>query len=313
MFRNFHPRKRTIIIGSIIIVLVVAIAAVVGIYAIQRQAVVTRIKNDLIKVGEGMEAGRDQTKAYPAAIPTAAQPSDGVKISGGGSFDGVSYCIDGTAEYNNKPITFHIDSETSQQGPQADSCVNGTDIAPSAPAGLTINSVGPNTIAVSWNAAVAARAYNVQCASDDQFKNDVVTTRYTVTTGNCDGLKQSTLYYIRVEGMNKTKEGKWSTPIQMRTAILSVVPSNFKVTATSNTQVSYSWDPVPGATSYILQQSTDVNFIGGLINIKQTGTSGVSKNLKPATMYFYHVQAITPNFTASSAAFSDELTAQTPN
>ena len=44
-----------------------------------------------------MEVSWTQTKAYPAVIPTVAIPTDGVKLSGIDSFDGLSYCIYGVA------------------------------------------------------------------------------------------------------------------------------------------------------------------------------------------------------------------------
>jgi hypothetical protein len=307
--KTFRPTKR-IIIFSVIGFVVVAFAAVAIIYAVGYVGAVSHIKQNLTQVGTAFEAAKSKTGAYPVSLQLTA--SDKVVLSGGGSFDGVSYCVTGTTTYMNKPIDLHVDSLTfTVHGPQANSCINSTDIAPSSPLELTILSVDPATIILSWSASVSARAYVIQCATDNQFKNDIVDVRVTSTSGLCASLKPASNYYVHVKAMNSTTESKWSSVITTQTAALSVVPINVKVTATSGTEIQYSWDAVLGATSYNLQRSTDINFMGGLASTQLTATSGSLRSLVPGTTYFFHVQAITPGFSTTTAAFSEEVYTKT--
>ena len=307
---TFHPTKRTIIISAIAVI-VIAFAATAVIYFIGYSSTVSHIKKNLTQVGAAFETAKSKTSAYPADIPsTVSTTSDKVALSGGGSFDGVSYCVTGTATYVNKPISFHIDSASHE--PRANSCIDSTDMAPSVPLELTILNIDPASITLSWSASVGARAYTIQCATDDQFKNNVVDARVTSSpSGTCNNLKSGSSYYVHVKALNSTTESKWSSVIIAKTAALSVVTTNVKVTPVSKTEIQYSWDAVPGATSYNIQRSTDINFMGGLVNTQLTATSGSAKGLTPGTTYFFHVQAITPGFSTASAAYSEEVYTKT--
>ena len=62
--------------------------------------------------------------------------------------------------------------------------------------------------------------------------------------------------------------------------------------------ITFRWNPVTGADSYVLQIASDINFQNILITHEQTGTSfnsSVRKNLKDEGEYFWRVKTRKPN------------------
>ena len=86
---------------------------------------------------------------------------------------------------------------------------------------------------------------------------------------------------------------------------------HMKADIVSSSELSYSWDVVPKAQYYILQYTTDINFVKDVTQIRVDGTSGSITGLKTYTGYFFRAEAVTADFDATHAAFSDPAFART--
>lgn len=306
-----QPKKKLSIRRILIILVGIVLLATVIVFAVKLfhyTQLVNQVKDALTtaSLAESSQASI-RGMGYPTRLPNGALESKTVKIAGSGSFDGKSYCITGTSN-KDKTIVYYIDS--SMNSPQKGSCGGGN--SPVATGPLVLDLVDANDINVSWTAAPYADSYNLECATDKNFTANLVKKKGNDVRGVCDGLLQGTGYYLRVQGVNQSGAGPWSEVIVATTTALSVVPTNLKATPLSAAQISYSWSAVAGATSYVVEWSSDVNFVQNVQTISQTATSGTSRNLISGTMYWYHVKAVTANFDAQHAAFSSPLSATTP-
>jgi hypothetical protein len=161
-----------------------------------------------------MELNHTKTGAYPASIPDINTKNS--KLSGGSSFDGTTYCINGVSS-TDKTIVFHINS-TSPNSPQSGNCVAGSDApVPSMPGNLAIAFATISDIKLTWNISLYATAYQLQCAVDNKFTKVESDKNVTNTAGVCENLKPNTIYYCRVRATNKKSHSPWSVSASMTT------------------------------------------------------------------------------------------------
>lgn len=211
----FKPKRRIKKPMIISFVAVVAVASIVilGLYFIQKYVVTNQVKDELNKISASIDSSRNQLGIYPATINNMIiSSSDKVIISGGGSFDGVSYCVTGQST-TDKSLVFHFDSIKRSEGILSGSCESGDDIpAPSVPGGLAIAYTSPTDIKATWNTSPYAAGYTLQCSIDDKFLEQK-SIKSTDTNAVCDNLQSATVYYIRVKATNKSGDSYW-TPVQ---------------------------------------------------------------------------------------------------
>jgi hypothetical protein len=215
--KNKPRRTLMIVVISIVIVIVITIAVVAGFYFWQKNTIIAQVKDELNKIVPAMESKRSETGAYPAVVTDVlASSNSNVKLSGGSSFDGTTYCVTGIST-TDRLIIFHIDSAKSAQGPLAGSCETGANIpVPSIPGGLAIAFASSVAIKVTWNSSPHAINYTLQCSTDSNFSNPIAT-KVTDTTGTCENLKPNTTYYYRVKATNNTGDSAWSSLQRMKT------------------------------------------------------------------------------------------------
>ncbi len=100
------------LVELVVVAVIIAILGTVGVvgYNGWRQATVTaQQKNDLNAAASAMENYRNFNKGYPSTIPSSFNPSSGVTLVGGGTDDGVTFCINATnSQFPDLP--YHIDS-----------------------------------------------------------------------------------------------------------------------------------------------------------------------------------------------------------
>ncbi|MFA7382397.1 MAG: fibronectin type III domain-containing protein [Desulfurivibrionaceae bacterium] len=170
--------------------------------------------------------------------------------------------------------------------------------APVAPAEVTAVG-GTNQVTISWAAVSGATSYNlywsktsgVTKANGTKIAN---ATSPAVSTDLTDG----TAYYYIVTAINSAGESTASIQVAATTLTPAPVPTApaapTGLTATGGaTQVSISWLPVPGATSYNLYRSTS----SGVTTATGTRIAGVTSpyvntGLAAVTSYYYLVTAV---------------------
>ena len=105
------------LIGGFTIVELILVIAIIGILASisivsygnwQQIVVKAQLKSDLGSAATAMESYRNFNNGYPISIPATFTPSQYVTLTGGGSIDGKTYCIDAV---NSKfpSLYYHID------------------------------------------------------------------------------------------------------------------------------------------------------------------------------------------------------------
>ena len=149
-----------------------------------------------------------------------------------------------------------------------------------------------------WNAANGADSYNVYRSDNPGgpyvcIASGVVDSQYTDT----DGLENDRFYYYAVTSVNERGESDFSNEAA---AFPNDVPppsdpiENFRAVV-RDSQLTLEWDPVPGATYYMLERATSEN--GPYITLSQngseriTGTSYLDKKLWNGTTYYYRLTA----------------------
>ncbi len=216
---NKVNKKRVafIIAGVVIAVIIIAGAAVMGIAYLQKNNIISQVKDDLNKVIPAMATKKAATGAYPNTITDVlALSSDKVTLTGSSSFDGTSYCISGTSN-TDKSIVFHINSSKSADGPQSGSCDTGADLpVPTVPGGLAVAFATSTDVKFIWATATYASGYVLQCSTDKNFTSPTVINS-AETSGTCDKLKPNTAYYSRAKSINKTGESAWSLVLKIST------------------------------------------------------------------------------------------------
>lgn len=112
------------LVEMIVVVVVIAILSgisLVGYNEWEKNSITAQLKSDLNNVASAMENARNFGSGYPLTPPNTFKPSSGVTLSGGGSADGKSYCINATSSRDSS-LVFHIDSTDTGRNAQTGSC-----------------------------------------------------------------------------------------------------------------------------------------------------------------------------------------------
>lgn len=304
--------KRHIILKIVIAVVLVSIAAFIAIVVlkgIHHSSLENGVKTELIKQNTLIK-GSVKKGVYPATFPKDVGTTGKVSINATIGLSGTNYCIEAMSK-SDTSIVFHMSKDTPKDTPDAGTCFDNVTQPPLMPADFAVGSVGAGAINLTWSKAPFAATYTVQCAKDAAFVNDLKSQMASEAMISFDGLDGGVLYYCRIAATNNVGQSAWSDTVTAMTTVVSLKPQNVKAVTQSSSEISYAWDPVAGATSYVLEYSPDVNFVTDVVKLTTTSTSGVAMNLKADTEYNFHVKAVTAGFDAAHATFSDVQSTRT--
>lgn len=296
--KTLSKKKILFWVGSIVVLFGAIVLTVYLIYKFQTIHTVQAALNNAATVLEKVNGDN----GYPQALPSEAANNDKVKIEGGGTFDGTTYCITGTSN-SDASVVYHISAGDKQ--PQNDVCpkVN-TTTKPELVTGIKTTIVSTNQLGFTWQGAKGGVSYTLQCATDKNFTKNVSSSMKATQTRTCNDLKAGATYFIRIGANNAAGAGPWSNTLNARTTALSTAPAKLVLKAASSSSINFSWEPVEDAQSYVVEWASDINFTENLKSMKLTGTSGTASGLKTNTSYFFHVKAVTADFDAVHATFS---------
>jgi hypothetical protein len=161
--------------------------------------------------------------------------------------------------------------------------------APATPAALAVTAAGAGSVTLTWTAVPGATSYNVYYSTSSP-----VTTLDTKVTnaaigGDVTGLAGGTPYFLVVTAENLGGESAVSNEV---TATPDLAVPNNVFAAPGDGQVSLSWAPVPGATSYTVYWSTAPDVSKAAVDhLAATTESAPVTGLVDGTAYYFVVTA----------------------
>jgi|GEM_PF-2947550 len=303
-----HTLRRIIIVTLLLAVIAGAVFLIVS--HVQYTNLENSVKTELVKQNKAIKTAA-VGGIYKQTLPKGVASTDKVRIDAKVAVTGASYCIAATSTEDTK-VAYHMNEKTPDDAPEKGDCLTGTSSSTaSVPGDVAVSSTGTTDITLGWSASVYATGYTVECATDASFTaglHSQSTDKLSITITN---LASSTTYYCHVAATSQNGVSAWSTTLQAETNLYAQPPKNMKATIVSSTELGYSWDAVPGAQYYMLEYTTDINFVDNVTSIRVDGTSGSIKSLQPATGYFLRAEAVTANFDQTTAAYSDQAFART--
>lgn len=204
--QNKSKNYKKVLIIVVVVLAVVTVAALTVIFLSSLNSKSSQVKKELERIVSFMDSKRQETGGYPVSITSL----DGnVKITGGGSFDGTSYCVSGVNK-SDASVAYFVDSSASTRNPQKGSCAESSSLTiPSIPGGLAVAFVTSKEIKVSWMTSPRAKEYVLECSLNKDF-SDNLSISTSDTFGICSDLKPHKLYYYRVKSTNQVGDSDWS-------------------------------------------------------------------------------------------------------
>lgn len=299
-------RRVIVIISALVIIAGITLLVINHIHQINLE---NDVKTELIKQDTILRSS-GVSGIYRQTLPAAIKSTSKVHIVTLVSVEGTSYCIAATSTKDAK-VVYHMNENTPIDTPTAGSCTDKVTILPSVPGAVSVASTAAKDITLQWRSSTYATGYTVQCATNESFTDGLKLQSTSDQSATVKGLSDNTVYYCRVAATNTVGQSAWSLVIQAKTHLYAQSPMHMKADIVSSSELSYSWDVVPKAQYYILQYTTDINFVKDVTQIRVDGTSGSITGLKTYTGYFFRAEAVTADFDATHAAFSDPAFART--
>jgi autotransporter-associated beta strand protein len=172
---------------------------------------------------------------------------------------------------------------------------------PAAPTTAPVVTATPGiqSATLSWGAVPGAEGYVIEMATSAGGPYTLVAS-VTELTYVVTGLDNNTTYYFEVFATNTGGSTSDSTAVSTTTPLGA--PTGFSAAA-GNTQVTLTWAPVSGATSYSIVESTATN--GTFTNIGDSiGPSYTATALTNGTTYYFAVAAIDANGTGPDSTLA---------
>ncbi len=164
------------------------------------------------------------------------------------------------------------------------------------PAILASNSVNTTEFTANWTAVDKAEAYEIDLATDTNFKNTLPTySGLNLTTLNFlfTNLTPNTTYYLRVRAQGFNAYSDYSDIYTIITDPL-LAPANLAISAKTLNSFSLSWNLSDGAESYLLSIATDDAFTAYLSGYEQKEIIGNEWNVEginPLQNYYISIKS----------------------
>ena len=159
-----------------------------------------------------------------------------------------------------------------------------------APSSLKVSTKATTSITLSWNAVSGASGYEVYRATSSNGTYSKLG-EVTTTSRKCPGLSSGKKYFFKVRAfvtINGTKYfGAYSSVVSDVTLLAA---PTVKISATTTTSITLSWNAVSGATGYEAYRSTSANGTFSKMG-EVTTTSRKCPGLTSRKTYYFKVRA----------------------
>ncbi len=159
-------------------------------------------------------------------------------------------------------------------------------IAPSAPTGLAIGSITPDSATATWtdgsNGGSAINGHDIQVARDSGFSVGLLTFDADASPFSITGLSAGTVYYARVRAVNGIGPSQYSTAVTFTTLVgTPVIASPAQGSSVSNGYASFSVQAYGMSTekTITVEVTKDVSFSTGVITLALTPTTASPTSL----------------------------------
>ena len=159
-----------------------------------------------------------------------------------------------------------------------------------------------SVVELQWNTAATSVTYQLQLARDPGFNSMLIDENGI--SGNGYPLYDLELgkdHFWRIRAHNESGFSDWSEIRKFKPSKEAVIPTTPALVAPADnsldmpTEVFFSWDAVPGASSYHLQVSLEENFIRRSADMEGVReTTQLVRQLVPTYIYYWRVRAINP-------------------
>lgn len=164
------------------------------------------------------------------------------------------------------------------------------------PVALVANNITFTSFKANWQAASGATSYVLEVATDASFANllpDYTAKEIVGTSEVINNLSPQTTYFYRIRAKGAGATSNYSNIISAVTNSVAV-PNALDATDISLSSFQANWQAVAGASSYLLEVSTSVNFTSRLAGYSPKeiiGTSEIVTGLAASATYYYRVTA----------------------
>ena len=179
---------------------------------------------------------------------------------------------------------------------------------PAVPVGLRISATGLDFVEWSWTPVADVGGYDAQFSANEAFtdEDEIIPRTAEEISYRREGLDPETSAYLRVRSASGIGEDRitsdWSTHVTGMTLAPEpppqppATPTGLEVSATTETSITWTWNPVDGAVGYVVQanmdemfDATDTVLFNGLSFT--TETSYTATDLEPETAVYVRVAA----------------------
>jgi fibronectin type 3 domain-containing protein len=182
-----------------------------------------------------------------------------------------------------------ISSSSGSESPQS-AYVSGTTISWPAPTGLQVTAFTSNSISLSWNSVSGASNYRVYRSNSETGTYSSISGNINNTSYTNSGLTAGTTYYYKVSAVSSNNtESPQSEPVSGTPNWPA--PTGLRVTGSTNTSISLSWNSVSGASYYRVYRSNSETGTYSSISGNINNTSYTNSGLPMGTTYYYKVSA----------------------
>ena len=185
--------------------------------------------------------------------------------------------------------------------------------APAAPTGLTVGSVGHQSLTLNWNASSGANFYTIYRSTlfdngggaSNVLRTIVLANNITDTTYTDTSPTDGSIYSYFVTATSAGGTSGYSAPVVgvALPAPPAGAPGSLRGVFVQGANITLNWSSMPGAIGYIVRRATDTNgpyaFLQSL-----TETTYYDSGLNTNTTYYYQVAAVNAAGTSASASVS---------